>query len=77
MIVESRNNSPSPVLMQLWHLLNSDRCSAHLFTQRRGGLLLLGAQEASSEGLSVLEADRSDAVAAHGKLSERVPSYTS
>eukprot|EP00038_Savillea_parva_P008045 m.174290 g.174290 ORF g.174290 m.174290 type:complete len:699 (+) comp13814_c0_seq1:184-2280(+) len=53
---------------QLRQLLNSDRCSSHLYTQRRGGILLLGAHEATPEGLATVETDRSDAFAAHGNI---------
>jgi len=54
---------------QLWQLLNSQRCGGHLFTKRRGGVLLLGAEEASSSGLAIVEADRSDAFAGSGDVS--------
>mmetsp|Transcript_6526 Transcript_6526/g.19352 ORF Transcript_6526/g.19352 Transcript_6526/m.19352 type:complete len:725 (+) Transcript_6526:194-2368(+) len=51
---------------QLWQLLSSARCSGHMFTERRGGMLLLGGHETTPDGLGLVEADRSDAFAALG-----------
>eukprot|EP00039_Didymoeca_costata_P004468 m.73442 g.73442 ORF g.73442 m.73442 type:complete len:664 (-) comp12415_c0_seq2:98-2089(-) len=46
---------------QLWQLLLNPRCGSHLFTEHKGGVLLLGAHEVSPDGLEDIEADRSQA----------------
>eukprot|EP00054_Salpingoeca_dolichothecata_P029141 m.226792 g.226792 ORF g.226792 m.226792 type:complete len:756 (-) comp26406_c0_seq1:246-2513(-) len=46
---------------ELWNLLNNFRCGAHLFTEAKGGVLLLGADVPDSTGLQEIEQDRSQA----------------
>lgn len=44
---------------EFWNVLNNPRCGGHLFTELQGGVLLLGAEEATPEGLAKIESDRS------------------
>lgn len=44
-------------------LLNTPRCADHLFTATQGGVLVLGADEPTPEGLDAIESDRSQAFA--------------
>ena len=48
---------------QFWQLLANVRCADHLFTEHQGGVLLLGAQEVTPDGLEHIESDRSQAFA--------------
>jgi len=46
---------------QFWQLVQNPRCGAHLYTERSGGVLLLGAHEVDPDGLQHIESDRSQA----------------
>lgn len=48
---------------QLWQVLNCARCGRSLYTEQEGGVLLLGANEPTPEGMAAIEADRSEAFA--------------
>lgn len=59
----------------LLSLLETPRCADHLYTQSQGGVLVLGADKPTPEGLDAIESDRSQAFADNDRDSKAAACY--